>query len=40
MEENIMSFQHRELKLFGVQFHPESIITEFGKELMENFLEV
>jgi anthranilate/para-aminobenzoate synthase component II len=35
-----MSFQHRELKLFGVQFHPESIITEFGKELMENFLEI
>jgi anthranilate synthase/aminodeoxychorismate synthase-like glutamine amidotransferase len=40
MEENIMSFQHRELKLFGVQFHPESIITEFGKELMENFLKI
>lgn len=39
-EGNIMSFQHKEFNLFGVQFHPESIITEYGKELMENFLNI
>lgn len=37
-EGNIMCFQHKELKLYGLQFHPESIITEYGKEIMENFL--
>lgn len=39
-EGNIMSFQHSEFNLFGIQFHPESIITEYGKELMENFLNI
>ena len=38
-EGNIMSFQHKDLKLFGIQFHPESIITEYGKEIMKNFLD-
>ena len=37
-EGNIMSFQHKDLRLFGIQFHPESIITEYGRELMKNFL--
>lgn len=35
---NIMSFRHKEYKLYGVQFHPESIITEYGKNIMTNFL--
>jgi anthranilate synthase/aminodeoxychorismate synthase-like glutamine amidotransferase len=39
-DKNIMAYQHKELKLFGFQFHPESIITEYGKELMENFLNI
>ncbi len=39
-EGNIMSFQHKEFNLFGVQFHPESVITEYGKELMKNFLNI
>lgn len=34
----IMAMQHKTLALYGVQFHPESIMTEFGKELMNNFL--
>jgi anthranilate synthase/aminodeoxychorismate synthase-like glutamine amidotransferase len=33
-----MSVAHRELPLAGVQFHPESIGTEFGHELLKNFL--
>ncbi len=37
-DDNIMSFRHKGLKLYGVQFHPESIITEFGIEIMTNFL--
>jgi anthranilate synthase component 2 len=34
----IMSFRHRTLPLKGVQFHPESILTENGKELISNWL--
>jgi anthranilate synthase/aminodeoxychorismate synthase-like glutamine amidotransferase len=34
----LMAFEHRRLPIFGVQFHPESILTEFGYELLTNFL--
>ena len=34
----IMGLQHRKLPLWGVQFHPESICSEFGAELIANFL--
>jgi para-aminobenzoate synthetase component II len=34
----IMGLRHRELPVEGVQFHPESIITQEGKRLLENFL--
>jgi len=34
----IMGIRHRELKVEGVQFHPESILTTAGKRLLENFL--
>ncbi len=36
----IMALEHREFPVFGVQFHPESILTEFGYELLANFLRV
>jgi anthranilate synthase component 2 len=36
----IMAVQHREYPVFGVQFHPESILTEHGKDLLRNFLNV
>jgi anthranilate synthase component II len=36
----IMGFQHRTRPVHGVQFHPESIATECGHELLANFLEI
>ena len=39
-EGEIMGVQHREHRTYGVQFHPESILTECGKELLRNFLEI
>jgi anthranilate synthase/aminodeoxychorismate synthase-like glutamine amidotransferase len=35
----IMAVRHRELPLEGVQFHPESVLTQSGRELLSNFLE-
>jgi anthranilate synthase component 2 len=38
--ETIMALRHRELPIEGVQFHPESVLTEQGKKLIENFLKM
>jgi anthranilate synthase/aminodeoxychorismate synthase-like glutamine amidotransferase len=35
----VMAIEHRTLALAGVQFHPESLLTEFGHELLANFLK-
>jgi anthranilate synthase component 2 len=37
--DEIMGIRHKTLDIEGVQFHPESILTEFGHELLKNFLE-
>ena len=39
-ESEIMGVRHKDYKLFGVQFHPESILTESGHKLLENFINV
>ena len=36
----IMGVRHKELAVEGVQFHPESILTQHGKDLLRNFLEI
>lgn len=36
----LMSFAHRKFPIFGVQFHPESILTQFGHQILENFLRL
>ena len=36
----VMALQHRELPLYGVQFHPESVLTEGGHRLLANWLAV
>ena len=36
----IMGLRHREFPIEGVQFHPESIMTNHGKKLLENFLKL
>jgi anthranilate synthase/aminodeoxychorismate synthase-like glutamine amidotransferase len=39
-EGEIMGLRHRELGVEGVQFHPESILTAVGKDLLRNFLKL
>jgi anthranilate synthase/aminodeoxychorismate synthase-like glutamine amidotransferase len=39
-EGEIMGVRHREYPIHGVQFHPESILTRHGKELLKNFLTI
>jgi anthranilate synthase/aminodeoxychorismate synthase-like glutamine amidotransferase len=36
----IMGLKHREFPLWGVQFHPESILTKVGKKILQNFLDI
>jgi len=35
----VMAIEYPEKKLFGVQFHPESVLSEYGKELLKNFMD-
>ena len=36
----IMGISHRTLPLYGVQFHPEAVLTEYGHELLNNFCKI
>jgi anthranilate synthase/aminodeoxychorismate synthase-like glutamine amidotransferase len=39
-DNEIMGLKHREYPLWGVQFHPESILTKMGKNILSNFLKI
>ena len=36
----IMAIHHREYPIYGVQFHPESIMTPQGRTMLENFIKI
>lgn len=38
-DKEIMAIKHKKLLIYGVQFHPESIMTEYGKKILENFVD-
>jgi len=40
VEGEIMGVMHRDVPIYGVQFHPESIMTPDGKQMLSNFLEL
>ena len=39
-ESEIMGLKHKEYPLWGVQFHPESILTKCGKQILDNFIKI
>ena len=39
-DETVMGIEHFKYNLYGVQFHPESIETNFGKKIIENFINI
>jgi anthranilate synthase/aminodeoxychorismate synthase-like glutamine amidotransferase len=36
--QELMAFEHNELKVAGIQFHPEAILTEYGLEMLKNWV--
>ena len=38
-DDEIMAIKHKDYRVYGLQFHPESIGTRFGKQMLTNFLK-
>lgn len=39
-DSEVMAVQHKDFPIYGVQFHPESIMTPFGKQMLDNFINL
>jgi anthranilate synthase component II len=39
-DKEVMAVKHKKHPIFGIQFHPESILTEFGGQIIKNFIEI
>ncbi len=39
-DNEIMAIEHVEYPVFGIQFHPESVLTEYGKRILKNFIDL
>ena len=39
-EGQVMALQHRQLPIYGIQFHPESVLTPEGKEIIKNYINL
>lgn len=39
-DDEIMAVEHKDYKIFGLQFHPESVMTPDGRKMIENFMEL
>ena len=39
-DDEIMSLKIKDKDIYGVQFHPESIMSEYGHEMLDNFLKI
>ena len=39
-DDEIMGIQHKNYPIYGIQFHPESILTDYGIDLLKNFLDI
>lgn len=40
LDGTVMAIEHEILSVYGVQFHPEAILTQYGHEILENFLKI
>lgn len=36
----VMAVRHRDYEIYGLQFHPESILTSHGMEMIKNFINI
>ena len=39
-DKEIMGIEHKKYPIYGIQFHPESVLTDYGKIIIENFLKI
>ncbi len=39
-DDEIMGIKHKKFPIYGIQFHPESILTSYGKDILKNFLKL